>query len=348
MTGHAPVIPARCLWLYVAGGLAAQWFNVVRNVQHPQARIANESLSLAVQLPSLRDGFYRGTRFDWSGVISSLEFQGHQYYAPWYTRFVCGVHDFSYDGADIIAGSQSAITGPAEEFPQPQGYETAASGETFVKIGVGALRKPDQAPYSCYRGYEIADAGTWSVRADARAVDFEHEVADAGSGCGYRYRKTISLDAVRPQVVIQHWLWNIGRTAISCEQYNHNFLTLDRAPIGPDFVLTFPFQVQAPSAPDIAAVTGQRISFVRALANQDVASFPIMGFGTDARDYDISIENQRIGAGLRITGDRPMTRLALWSIRSVLSIEPFIDVSLAPGAGVMAWTYTYTYHSVDS
>ena len=74
---------------------------------------------------------------------------------------------------------------------------------------------------------------------------------------------------------------------------------------------------------------------------------PIAGFGSDARDYDIGIENRKIGAGLRMTGSRPMTRLALWSIRSVLSIEPFIDVSVAPGGAVMAWTYTYTYHAVE-
>jgi hypothetical protein len=43
-----------------------------------------------------------------------------------------------------------------------------------------------------------------------------------------------------------------------------------------------------------------------------------------------------------------MTRLALWAIRSVLSIEPFIDVSVAPGAGVTAWTYTYTCHTVET
>lgn len=66
------------------------------------------------------------------------------------------------------------------------------------------------------------------------------------------------------------------------------------------------------------------------------------------RDYDIDIENRKIGAGLRMTGSRPITRLALWSIRSVLSVEPFIDVSVGPGGGVMAWTYTYTFHAAET
>ncbi len=30
--------------------------------------------------------------------------------------------------------------------------------------------------------------------------------------------------------------------------------------------------------------------------------------------------------------DRPISRLALWAIRAPLSIEPFIDMNIAPGA----------------
>src|SRR4030095_5766962 len=118
----------------------------------PQAQIATDRLRATVCLPDANNGFYCGTRFDWSGVVSSLEYEGHQYYAPWYTKLVPTVPDFIFEGADIVAGARSAITGPAEEFPQPQGYDTAKVGETFVKIGVGVLRKPDDSPYSCYRG----------------------------------------------------------------------------------------------------------------------------------------------------------------------------------------------------
>jgi hypothetical protein len=318
------------------------------SMNSPQAQIATDRLRATVCLPDANNGFYRGTRFDWSGVVSSLEYEGHQYYAPWYTKFVPTVPDFIFEGAEVVAGARSAITGPAEEFPQPQGYDTAKVGETFVKIGVGVLRKPDDSPYSCYRDYEMVDTGTWRVRTSDHSAEFEQDVTDSRSGCGYRYRKTLSLGFNRPQLMLEHRLWNTGRRAIECEQYNHNFLTLDHAPVGPDLTLNFPFWVRAAAAPDIVTIRGQQIGFVRPLANQDVAGFPIMGFENAARDYDITIENRSVGAGLRITGSRPMTRLALWAIRSVLSIEPFIDVSVAPGGGVMAWTYTYTCHTVET
>ena len=315
---------------------------------HPQVEITSDCLTASLFLPEPKAGFYRGTRFDWSGVISSLKYRGHQYYGPWYTKFVPTVHDFVFQGVDIVAGAQSAVTGPAEEFVQPQGYDAASAGETFVKIGVGVLRKADTGPYSCYSDYEIVDTGAWSVHTSGRSVDFEHVVIDIRSGFGYRYRKTVSVSASEPQLTIEHRLWNTGRNAIQCEQYNHNFLTLDGAPIGPDFVVTFPFRVEAPLAPDIVSARGHQIGFSRTLMNRDSAGFPIAGFGNAAQDYDIGIENRRLGAGVRITGSRLMSKLALWSIRSVLSIEPFIDVSVAPGAGVTDWKYTYTYHAADT
>src|SRR5262249_11443629 len=52
----------------------------------PQAEINNGLLKAQLYLPDAQKGFYRGTRFDWSGVIGSLEYQGHRYYGPWFTR----------------------------------------------------------------------------------------------------------------------------------------------------------------------------------------------------------------------------------------------------------------------
>jgi len=37
-----------------------------------------------------------------------------------------------------------------------------------------------------------------------------------------------------------------------------------------------------------------------------------------------------------------MVRAYLWSIRSVISFEPFVDVTTAPGA-TTSWSYRYTY-----
>ena len=171
----------------------------------PSVQIANGAVTATVYLPVATVGYYRGTRFEWAGVIGRLEYRGQTFYAPWFTKTDAAVRDFVNDGVDVTAGPHTAVTGPAEEF-SVLGFAQAAPGGPFVKIGVGALRRPDD---------------------------------------GSRF----------------------------------------------------------------------------------------------------TIENRKAGAGVEMTGDRPLDRLALWSIRTVLALEPFLAIDIAPGAED-TWEYTYRYYTI--
>ena len=100
-----------------------------------------------------------------------------------------------------------------------------------------------------------------------------------------------------------------------------------------------------PPNKDLAEVRGNQIVYLKALQDRDTVAMPVEGFGSDAKDYDIRVENRKIGAGMRIVGDHPLASVALWSIRSVLAIEPFVTVAVDPGKE-MTWKYTYTYYTV--
>jgi CubicO group peptidase (beta-lactamase class C family) len=314
----------------------------------PQAEIDNGLLKVQFYLPDAQNGFYRGTRFDWSGVIGSLEYKGHRYYGPWFTKTDPTVNDFIYQGADIIAGPCSAITGPVEEFSTDDkalGYEKAKPGGTFIKIGVGVLRKPPEGGrYNRFRLYEIVDPGTWRVQTTGPGVTFTHDVADPSSGYGYRYEKTIQLVPGRPEMVMDHRLMNTGKRAFASSVYNHNFLVLDGQPSGPDFVLQLPFEIKTRAANNaLAAVRDNQIVYRKTLRDKETVFIPMQGFGPTAEDYRFTIENKKTGAGLKITGDRPLSNVVLWSIRSVLSLEPFLTMSIEPGQE-FTWKYTYTYY----
>jgi hypothetical protein len=313
---------------------------------YPEATLSNDQIRVRVYLPDPERGFYRSTRFDWSGVIASLEYQGHQYYGPWFTGTDPAVRDFIYKSdTELIASPQSAITGPAEEFSRPQGFTDAKPGGRFVKVGVGVLRKKDDAAYSAYNNYDIVSTGRWEVEEGPGSITFMQTVDDPETGYAYEYRKTLRVGKGRPELAIEHSLKNTGRKPIETPQYNHNFLTLDRATTGPEFAIltTFPIKVAKPPDPAFANVQGNEITYARTLTGEDRVTFNLEGFGKDAKSYDLRVENRKTGAGVRITGDRPLARLPLWSIRSVISIEPFVDVTTAPGQ-TTSWTYRYTYY----
>lgn len=316
----------------------------------PEAEISSGPLRVRLYLPDAQTGFYRGTRFDWSGVIGGLEFAGHDYYPQWFQRSDPNVHDFIYEGADIVAGPCTAITGPAEEFVadgKGLGFDLAQPGGTFIKIGVGVLRRPDDRPYDPYRLYPIADSGRWTVTRRPEAIEFIHAVTDPTTGYGYEYRKTVSVVGESRRLVLDHALRNTGTRALQTSVYNHNFLYLDRQPPGPEVTLTFPFQLQTagPSERGPASVQDNRITFTKSFTGEDRVYLDLRGFGPEPKDYDLRIENRKVGVGLRITGDRPLARLALWAIRAPLSIEPFIAMDIAPGAE-FTWRITYEHYTL--
>jgi len=313
----------------------------------PSVQITNGAITATVYLPDAAAGFYRGTRFDWAGVIGRLEYHGHTFYAPWFTKTDPTVRDFVNDGVDVTAGPQTAVTGPAEEF-SVLGFDEAAPGKAFVKIGVGALRKPDDgAAYSAFRSYELVEPGTRTLATRADGVDFTHDLPDTGSGFAYHYSKSVRLNPGRAELVIAHHLVNRGSKPIVGTVYNHNFLALDGHTPGPDVVITAPFDLKTdkPLDPAAAVISGREFRYAAPVPERGRVAATFLGFGSTAADYRFTIENRKVGAGVEMTGDRPLNRLALWSIRTVLALEPFLALDVAPGAEY-TWEYTYRYYTI--
>ena len=314
----------------------------------PSAEIANEQIRAKIYLPNQQNGYYRGTRFDWSGVVYSLQYQGHSYYGPWVNRTDPVVHDFVYQGPDIVGGPCSSITGPVDEFGQ-LGFEDAKTGGRFIKIGVGALGRSDDEKYDNYRLYQIADPGKWTIAKHRNSIAFTQQLADSSSGYGYIYRKTLLLVKGRPEMILEHSLRNTGTRPIRTTVYNHNFLVLDNQPPAASLVITVPFQIHTQRPPDheLADIRGNRIVYLKTLVNHDVVTTPLEGFSDKPQDNDIRIENSRLGAGVRIISDRPLARESLWSIRSVVAMEPFVAIEVDPGAD-FSWKSTYSYYTLPA
>ena len=51
----------------------------LRGTDYPQAEISNGQIRATLNLPSAQKGYYRGTRFDWSGLIGNLGYESHTY-----------------------------------------------------------------------------------------------------------------------------------------------------------------------------------------------------------------------------------------------------------------------------
>lgn len=317
---------------------------------YPATELSNGVLLAKVYVPDAKKGFYRGTRFDWAGVMGSLEYNGHSYFGPFFEKFDPAVEDVEI-GDPIKAGINSAASGPVEEFigadGMALGYAEAKPGETFCKIGVGSLRKIDNAAYSSYTNYPMVDEGKRATKSGADWIEFTQEVS-CGSGYSYRYKKTIRFLNNEPVMVIENELVNAGKKAIDTNVYDHNFLGIDHQNTGPSIVVTFPFSPRATQdMGGLGEIRGKQLLFPKELRGSDTFYTELTGFGKEASDYQFRVENLKTGAGVSVTCDRPLVNLALWAVRTIVAPEPYIAVNLPPGRD-FRWTYTYRFSVRDS
>lgn len=301
----------------------------------PEADISNGIIKAKLYLPDPQRGYYQATRFDWSGQIPSLEYKGHTYFGQW-------------NPAPYTPKLHDAIMGPVEEFlteGMGLGYPEAKVGGTFIKIGVGVIRKPEEPKFQQFKTYEIVDPGKWTIKKRADSVEFTQDVTDPSSGYAYRYTKVVQLVKGKPVMVLEHRLKNTGKKPIESDVYEHNFYMIDNQPTGPDIVVRFPFAVKATQdLHGIAETRGKELVYLKELTGRESAQSNLTGYGSDPSDYNIVVENLKSGAGVRQTGDRPIVRINYWSIRSTPCPEAYIHVKAAPGE-TFTWKISYEFYT---
>lgn len=300
--------------------------------EFPQAEISNRLIDARIYLPDKTNGYYRGSRFDWSAVIPELKYKGHTYFGPWYNKYSPTLHD--------------AIMGPVEDF-YPVGYDEAKVGESFLKIGIGMVTKPEEQKYTFVHPYQLVNAGSWKIKKKPDEVEFNHKLQD--EQYAYEYKKTVALLKGKPEMVLSHTLKNTGKKDLVTVVYNHNFFVMDNQPTGKDFVVTFPFNLtgEARGKGDLGKLEANKIIFLKELAaNENLYYSSLTGFGTSAKDYDIKIENRKTGAAVRITSDQPLSKLVFWSAPRTICPEPYIQIKIKPGV-TFKWKIFYQFYICD-
>lgn len=282
---------------------------------HKMLTIGTDRLRLKLHEPE--DGFYRGTRFDRSGVFDSLLFGGVECCGRWFGHYDPLMHD--------------AVCGPAEEFslfPVP-GREGVA-----LKIGVGLLAM-DGMPYDRFRLYPVIDPGSWTVEEDPGCVRFRHILEGF-----YAYKKEVALTGPA-SFSIRHRL--VTEIPFQGEVYNHNFFTLGKLAVGPQRQIDFPFCPEGHwrAVYDSVSFQGNGIRFSRQLAEgESVYTGDIREKGKTGMPYRMTLREGPLS--VFISGSVPVTRTVLWANHRVACLEPYNRLPLRPGES-FHWALDYRF-----
>lgn len=308
------------------------------HADHPKTELRSGAMSAVVFLPDAQTGYYRGSRFDWSGIVGCLQQDGHTFFGEWFSKYDPEISD--------------AVTGPAEEFRHPTselGYDDAAPpvdgkpGGTFLKIGVGTLRRLDDRPYSFGRSYPVVDHGTWTVKIGKDFVTFR-QVLQTDVGYGYVYEKTLRLNGRGHVLTLTHSLRNTGSKPLDTAVYNHDFFMLDGLSTGPGMELRLPFTpIPDKPLPESATIDGTTIRITAPLQPRQGLGAYITGFSPDqVSDFDFTFEDKPHNLSVRETADTPLTKMYLWATPKTFCPEGYIAIHVQPGAE-QHWTLRYTF-----
>jgi hypothetical protein len=271
--------------------------------------LASDGLRIEIEVDTDRNAAEFGPRFDRTAVVRSVTLDGVELLGPW------GLSDeFGLYGDGVL------------------GYETAATGETFVKIGVGRLVRDTAERYDFAHPYPVDMLFPVEVTAGDASLSVRQRAGD------YDYRKSYELRGA-DGLVIQYELTNTGATPWTFEHYNHHWFRAEHVAVGPGYrVVTgfelpeadtafrrepFSLEMTAPLAPGAAAYYASDLDAARA------------GSGT----FEWQVDGAPV---IRYQASFSPDRFAVYAAADGFCPEVFTRVALEPGA-TAAWSASYRF-----
>lgn len=276
-------------------------------------RLEKGDIALLIDEPL--EGYQLG-RFDWTGKIRSLSFQGKELLS-----------------SEKLEDPQGRLSGAGlyNEFgiDTAMAFEEAKTGEWFHKIGVGLLKKSDPI-YHFLKPYQVQAAQfNAKVTKDAICIICQSELAH-----GYAYRLTKTITLKKSGLNIEYQLENDGSKTIETEEYVHNFLGFDKRQIGPNYQLNFGFKLHEKGFKEILNpadnlfIKGQELRFLDPVNTEFFISHLN---GNEQVPAYWELQHQELGVQIRELGSFRSTKVNLWGKAHVISPELFCPIKVQPG-----------------
>ena len=291
--------------------------------------LKSNSLKVAIDLPLEN---YKGSRFDWSGKISSIRFKD----LPLTTIEDAGSKDVNFLGKGLY--NEFGITNPV-------GYNETPKGGWFHKIGVGLLKK-EHKQYLFHRKHVIRPAHFDITYEDRKIIIICK--SELVNGYSYILKKEISIS--ENSFTINYFLHNTGEKKIITDEYVHNFMAINNALIGEDYTLKFPFQINS-SLFDETVNSENKVEI--GLDNFTFNKTPKKQFffsnltGGKELQAEWILTNLKANVGIKEFGSFKTDKINLWGWKHVISPELFFKISVDPKETV-EWSRKFDVFKINS
>ena len=166
---------------------------------------------------------------------------------------------------------------------------------------------------------------------------------------GYSYVMKKEIELFESGFMITYNLHNTGEKTISTNEYNHNFLAINKDLIGSHYILKFPFKIKpalfgATVNPEEKVEIGQNeITF----NNTPYEQFFFSNLsGNENVNASWELINTKSKIGISETASFKTRKVNLWGWKHVISPELFFNIKVNPGQTI-EWSRTYNVFEVN-
>jgi hypothetical protein len=341
------VVATLLLWALATGRAQAQPLPV-----HSGTRIL-QSGSLAVEIgdPEAAEcRWNRGLRFSPVANVLRAQLRGQEFlYSP------------------VGGGALSYLGGLPMEFdigqeafqPDPPGYNEGKSGDPFLKVGVGILRR-DGGAYNFSANYPVIELARTTATWQPDRVHFVQTLT--GNANGYCCHLEEDVIVKNDRLIMNYLLRNSGSKPFTTEQYLHDFVCFSGRSVGPNVRLTFPYDFT--TNPDVtpwqpsgrirdirAAAATVYVRIANSIEFMDKAPGVPKIWIYKPADYAgpelCAVEHTETQQRLVIETSFPTAYVGIWTTDYQVSPEQFLQITLAPREETR-FSRTYMFRTSDS
>lgn len=289
--------------------------------------ITLENERLRIKVACCPHAAYNSSRFDWTGFVTDILFDGKIQFA--------GVE--SENPADPMANG----VGLCNEFRVPNYAAATPYGKQFLKPGIGLLDQREEAQdWKFNHRYNITPFPI-SVQHGKDWIQYQTEGVE-WNGIHLNEYKVLRL--VGNSIAETITLDNLGDQPFHCVDYNHNFLTINHEPFGPDYEIEVPCYSEDVLKESITMgnliVKDGKYTW-DGPCDPEVRTMTRIGL-VSSDTYVWGMYNRNAGAGIREYVEIPHQEFCIWAAPFVCTCKVLAPIEIAPH-GSMTWTRRWEF-----
>lgn len=284
--------------------------------------IKSDRLSLEIANPGKFPA--NTSRFDWSGFVTSIVLDGK--------------YEFCTKEPTNLVHPSTGGEGLCNEYLYPELCDAVKAGEKFPKFGIGLFEKPDDETFCFFRKYKV-DPFPVKIKEEANVVTFITEPREESV---YKLVQEKRIEVQNNTVSMTVTLKNIGNVEISMEEFCHNFLTIEKRPIGPRYHLEIPYLVHPYIKIGTLCGENGHLTFSDYNDKATLLQLDTASIGDKELPYMWTLMHDDSPVYIKCFDDFKPAHLDVWSIDHIISVETFYPICLKPGEEknwVRHWTF---------